>query len=236
MKKDEVTIKDIILSLRNHLAVILVVTVLLGAATYIYSSIFIPRQYTASVKLYAYSNLDRGSTTYISASEQEANRRLVDTYIVILKSNAILDEVSQRLEEDGLHYSASSIGGMISAASINNTEVFNVSVKSRDPQAAQKIANAVADVAQTRISEILEAGGVSVVDHAKLPVSPSAPNVKGNTLIGLLIGLFLSCLYAIIRDLYDTTVWSEEDLLRNCNIPVLGTIPKLESHEAYRKE
>lgn len=236
MRKDEVTIKDIFLSLRNHLAVILAVTVLFGAATYVYSYFFIPRQYTASVKLYAYSNLERGNASYISASEQEANRRLVDTYIVILKSNAILDEVSERLAEDGLNYSASTIGAMISAASINDTEVFSVSVRSRNPQAAQKIANTVADVAQTKISEILEAGGVSVVDHAKLPTSPSTPNVKGNTAIGLLIGLFLACIYAIIRDLYDTTIWSEEDVLKYCNIPVLGTVPKLESSESYRKE
>ena len=44
-------------------------------------------------------------------------------------------------------------------------------------------------------------------------------------------GLLLACVFFIIRALTDTTIWSEEDLAKQYDIPVLGSIPMLAAVE-----
>ena len=45
------------------------------------------------------------------------------------------------------------------------------------------------------------------------------------------MGLLLAGAIVVIRALTDTTVWSEEDLVKQYNIPVLGSIPQLAALE-----
>lgn len=78
---------------------------------------------------------------------------------------------------------------------------------------------------------MLKVGGVEVIDYAKYdpenPPSPSSPSMKKNLLIGFLAGFALSFLIFFIKDLYDTSINSEDDLAKEFNIPILGTVPKL---------
>jgi capsular polysaccharide biosynthesis protein len=55
--------------------------------------------------------------------------------------------------------------------------------------------------------------------------------VNRNTVTGVLIGILLASLFFVLRTLTNTTVWSEDDLTRQYDIPVLGTIPALANVE-----
>ena len=46
-----------------------------------------------------------------------------------------------------------------------------------------------------------------------------------NTLIGAAIGIILACLIAILLDLIDTTIKSDDDLAEIYKVPVFAEIP-----------
>ncbi len=236
MIRTEITIKDIFQALLRRIVFILLMVLVFGVASFVFTKIFVPESYTAIATLYAYSNLDR-SKIEISTSEQNASRQLVDTYTVLLKSDAVLGDVADTLAEKyDLHYSSSYLAGIVSAASKNETEVFEVRVLADSPEHAKLIADTVADVASVKIAEIVGSGGVKIVDYSKQPSAPTYPDTKDRTIAGGLLGLLVGCVVAILRMLFDTTFWTEEDLERQYHIPVLGTIPPLDDTDISSKK
>lgn len=79
------------------------------------------------------------------------------------------------------------------------------------------------------IKNITKTGSAEVVDRAVPRMNPSSPNIVVNTAIGILLGAFISILYTILYDLFDTRIKGEDDIRRHYKIPVLGSIPVLNS-------
>ncbi len=69
-----------------------------------------------------YSNTDSTGDS-ITSAELSASQELVNTYLVVLKSDAVLDEVIETLDLD---LTAADIRDMLSASSIDGTEAFYV--------------------------------------------------------------------------------------------------------------
>ena len=222
----EMDLQQIFFLIRRKIWLIVLYILVFGAAAYAISTYLIPPMYTATASLYVYNESTR--TDEVSTYDLNTSKQLVETYIVILKSNTVLDEVSRQLEGK---YSADEIREMLSASVINNTEAFEINITYEDPAVAQQIANAIVDVAPSEIIRVVKAGSVEVIDYAKLPTETSFPDVVQNTVVGLLIGLVLSILYVILRKMFDTVVHSEEDLVAAFTIPVIGVIPAMKNDE-----
>lgn len=225
-KEIEIDLRKIFLMLKKRIVFIILGTLITAVLSGCITEFFITPTYTASCTLYVYSNTDRVSTdSSIAQGEITASQQLVNTYIVVLESDFVLEEVAQNLN---LELTASQLRSMISCSQINETEIFKVTVSNESPALAADIANAIADVAPDAIVDTIKAGGVSVIDYAKVPSSPSSPNFKLNILIGALVGFAVSFVIFFIREIFDTTVNDQSDLEREFNnIPVIGTIPRL---------
>ena len=79
---------------------------------------------------------------------------------------------------------------------------------------------------------IVKASTVSknrIIDEALLPSSPIRPNRRRIVLAGIMLGLLLGIAYAFLRDFFDDTIKSEEDVRRLTAIPILGKIPHIRS-------
>ena len=235
MENNEISIADLFLSLRRHIVIILIVTLLFGLGSFAVTRFFITPSYTASAKMIAISNTDRTSGTYTSA-EHNAAVALVNTTAEIIKTSSILNEASERLRQQGLDYPVNTLQKMISISPENETEVFRLIVTGTKQKDVALIANTIAEVANERISVITEAGGTKMLEDATMPKSHSSPNVTRNTILGALVGFVLIVLVVILRDLYDNKIWTEEDLTSHFNYPVLGMIPQLSGEDETVKE
>ena len=111
---------------------------------------------------------------------------------------------------------------------------FKITVTSRDPREAAKIANTIADVLPDRVADIIDGCSVRLVDGAVVSTSKVSPDIAKNTGIGFIIGVLLACAIIIIMFLLDDTIYSEEYLLRAYDIPVLAKIPNLLEDEKDR--
>lgn len=215
----EIELKQILRFLWRKAWLIALVITIAGTAAFLVTRFLIVPQYTASIKMYVNNSTEANKV--ISSSDLSAAQSLVGTYITIIRSDIVLDEVSTHT---GLPYSAGEINGMITAGAINNTEVFLVSVTNPDPEAATEIANAIAETASDKIREIIGGSSVKIVDYAKVPSTPSTPDCLRNTALGGLIGLVLIVGLLLLLEVTDTRIKTESDLENVSGLPVLGAL------------
>lgn len=225
-KEINIDLRKIFYMMKGKLAYILLATVLLGAVAGCFTHFFIDPVYSSTVKMFVYSNPDRVSTnSSITGSEIDASKDLMGTYVDILESDTVMDKV---IEDLNLNISADGLKSMITPVIPDNTQVFRVTVKSTDPYLAAKIANSIAKVAPDEIVRIVKAGGVEIVDKAKVAKKPSSPNIKKNIMVGAIAGFVISFFAIFIYELFDTTITKATDLEREFEgIPILGVVPKL---------
>ena len=209
----EISLQEIAGILLHCLWLIAGATIMGALIAFLLTKAFITPQYAASASLYVYNTDNRES---ITQSDITTSQKLVETYIVIMQSDAVLNQVA---EESALGYSAKEIKEMFSASAINNTEVFQIVIKNPNPEHAQLLANTFLKVAPSEIIRVVKAGSVETVDEAALPTSPVSPNTVRNTLIGGLLGLLLSAAIVVLKEFLDTTIKTAEDIKKLTSIP-----------------
>lgn len=205
----------------------LILAAVLGAGAALAGTVlFVTPQYESSAMFYVNNgSLSIGNASLsLSAGDISASRGLVDTYIVILNTRETLNDV---IDYAGVDMTYEQLSGMISAAAVDDTEIFRVTVTHPDPETAQKLAGAIAHILPKRIDSIIESTSAQVVDSAIVPSAPSSPDYTQNTLIGFLIGLVLTVVVVVLRELFDITVRTEEDIDRVCQHPVLASVPDM---------
>ena len=230
MNKAELTVQDIIRSLFSHLLIIILAGILFGVGAWFYTSRYVPKMYRASITFYAVSNTQKTSQDSITSSEQTASRQLASTYSYIVKSNLVMKAASEELQKKGINYSFNALKGMTTVAT-TNTEIFTATISTSDRKNIKTIADTIADAVVLGISDIVASGEAKILDYAEEPTGPYEPNVRSRTISFALIGVLLASAIVIIHDVTDTTVWSEEDLAKRYNIPVLGSVPQIAAVE-----
>ncbi len=234
MEKQENTSKDYytidimhILKSLWHRAWIIVLSGLLAAVVgFSVASFAIAPTYSSHIKLYVNNtSFSLGSTSFsISASELSAAQSLVRTYGEILNSRSTLERI---INKAGVDYTWKDISGMISYAPSNQTEIMLVTVTAHDPYEASKIANTIAEVLPTRISEIVDGASMEVVDSAIPEMTKVAPSITRYTAIGLVLGIVISVAALTVIALMDDTIHDEDYVLKTYNYPILGKVPNL---------
>ena len=225
----EIDLQRLIGALLNKSVLIGIVAIICAVVTFLGTYFFISPRYQSAAMFYVNNNsLSLGEASLsISSADISASRGLVKSYIVILNTRETLNDV---IDYSGVDLTYSKLKNMITAESVDSTEIFRVVVTSRDPQEAEKIANAVAYILPKRISSIIEGTSAKIVDHAVVASKPSSPSYTKNTLAGFAIGLVLSAAWVVLQALMDITIRTEDDITQNCKNPVLASVPDMEVH------
>lgn len=203
------------------------VAILAASLTFLGTFFFVTPQYESSAMFYVNnSSLDIGNAIDVSTGDISASKELVESYIVILMTRTTLNEVIDYAEVD-LTYEE--LSKMIEASSVNSTEIFEVVVTTSNAVMSQEIANAIAQVLPRRIKTIIDGTSAEVVDAAIVPTKPSSPSYLMNTVIGFLLGMVLCVTVIILREIFDITIRTEEDITQNCPHPILTAVPDMAS-------
>ncbi|HID39522.1 MAG TPA: polysaccharide biosynthesis tyrosine autokinase [Calditrichaeota bacterium] len=87
---------------------------------------------------------------------------------------------------------------------------------------------------ETKIQAAAQNRNVYVIDKAIEPLAPVRPNKKLNMMLGMLIGLGLGVGIAFVREYFDNTIKSPEDL-EQLGLNVLASIPKIQMQKYDKK-
>lgn len=221
-----VKIDDFLRALRVGWLLILVAT-FGGALAGLGLSYLLPTKYAATVSMYVSASMSASPNGGAYEGAQLSQNR-IKSYLVLMSSHRVLDDVAQRLQ---LTESAESLASRISSSSPSDSVIINVSVFDRSPEGARAIANTVGAVfpdlvrqIEPKVSGNVPAVSVTVVDPAAIPMTPSSIGRPVLVAIGLLAGLVLGCLIALLRSAYDTSVRSIDELRELTSLPNLGSV------------
>lgn len=228
----EVDLRQILRVCLQKIWLILLSALVLGVAVYMYTVFFVTPQYQTSASFYVNNYAQTGESQKITSSDLATSQALVMTYVNIIKSDTVLEKV---IETAQLDMTPAQIRSIMTAESMDETELFRVYISHSDPYMAARIVNAIADVAPSEISEILVGSTTKVVDRAKVPTAPSSPNITQNAVIGALAGAVLAVIVIVLQTLMDVRIKGEEDIIAISTVPVLGVIPDFseESKASY---
>lgn len=184
------------------------------------SMFFLAPEYQSSTKVYILSKQQgEAAVTY---SDLQTATQLTSDYEQLVKSRYVMETVIADLKLD---LSAEDLVKSVAVTIPSGTRLLEISVTNGDPYLAQSIANRIREVAGKQIVDIMNIDAVNLVDEANLPLDPVSPNVKKNTLIGGLIGLFLSCAVIVLMYLGNDSIRSSADVENYLGLSVLGVIP-----------
>lgn len=219
----ELDLQELFKVLLKRAWIIVLCAIIVGASVMAYTVNFVVPLYKANVTIYVNNNTSK-DTAYISSSDLAVALRLVATYVNIIQSNTVLDKV---ISESGLPLTTDQLRRMITAEAVGETEMFEVTVTTPNPQMSADLANAIAAVAPGEITAIIEGSSAKIIDYARVPTKRSSPNYTTNTVIGAFIGAVLAILVIAVQHLLDLRVHNEEELTKICSVPVLGVIPDM---------
>ena len=220
-----IDVKRLLLIIWQRLWLILLSGVILASLAFGYAWMFVTPTYEASTQIYVNNQMNTDALGF-SSSQITAAQELAYTYMVILQSRNVLDDVAKKTD---LGYSYGELKSMIKASTVNSTEVFQVVVKCPDYKHAARIANAIADVLPAKIAAVVDGSSVRVVDYAVENPNQVSPNYQLYIIVGFLAGFVLCTLILVLLDVLDTTINSEDFLTRFYNeFPLLAVIPSTE--------
>jgi capsular polysaccharide biosynthesis protein len=133
-------------------------------------------------------------------------------------------EITKPSNKTKYHLSVDELKSMVTISSQQNSQVFSINVKSKDPKLAADVANEVADVFKDKIGGFMKINNVSIIDSAKANKKPVSPNTKLFTLAGLVVLGGLTFLYMLIKELADTTIKSPDEVSQLFGMTNLGVI------------
>lgn len=234
-KEIEIDLRRVLKALWKKAWLVVLAGVILAMAGFAYAYFFITPLYAANVKMYV--NNSFSDEPGVSSSQISAAQNLAHTYMTILVSRNVLDDVA---EQSGLPYTATQIRNMTDAVALNSTELFQVTVTCDNYKHAAIIANTIADVLPGKVEEIVTGTSVRVVDRA---VENAARVDAGYTRYGVIggaVGVVLTILVIAVADIMDTTIVSETYLTTVYGeTPLLAVIPGIDDpkssyYKSYR--
>jgi len=107
-----------------------------------------------------------------------------------------------------------------------NENSIEYSVLKRDAESNRQLyQDLLQRLKEAGVSAGLRSSNIRVVDVARTPTSPIAPNVRRNLMLGLLLGLGLGFGLAFVLESLDNTVHNLEEVGAISTLPALATIP-----------
>ncbi|RNI25190.1 polysaccharide biosynthesis tyrosine autokinase [Flexivirga caeni] len=186
------------------------------------------KEYTATAQALVASPTASGRNNAQNSSAAYSNGLVAQQRATVWANLATSQQVtSQVIRNEHLNETPGQLAGNISATVPQTSPIITVHATSTDPAKAKAIANSVVDVLTSYVQKADPDTGVAIknTSSAVLPSTPSYPKPAKLLPIGLLAGLIIGYLLALIQHRRDTRVRSTDDVEENLGAAVLGVIP-----------
>ena len=245
--KVNLSLKDLLNLIWKNLSLFIALAVLGGTIGFSLAKWAITPKYTSSFTMYVNGGKDSNDSRSLNLNEINAAQKMVNTYIVILQDNDVLQNVANQLSKEyskeflqqylsyvntaeGSQISVGSLKKLISLSAVNNTEVLQISAETPNAALSAKICSIISNIAPDVLTQVTKAGSVEVISKPSVATSPSSPKVSRYLLIGFAAGLFIAALIVFLREILDNKLRSSENLTTKYeNIALLGVVPNIDS-------
>ena len=203
---------------------IALVAIVAGALAFAYSAFIVKAEFTSTTRIYVV-NRNQGDKPGLTNQDLQAGSYLVKDYREIILSQDVLEKVTSNLKLD---LSPKDLAKKVKVTVPVDTRIVSISVNDRVPEEASRIANSLREVAAEKIISITRVSDVTTLEEARPAIAPSSPNIRRNTIIGLLGGAVFTVVAVLVVELVDTRVKRPEDIEDVMQIALLGVVPNLD--------
>lgn len=207
--------------LRKNIKKLITIPVIFMILSAIFTSLFVTPKYAASTQILV--NQKQIENNVVNPNNVQNSLQSVNTYAEIIKSPRILERVSKELD---YKYDVKELSSFVKVTNQSNSQIINVSIVTENAKVSAKIANKVAKVFAKEVLDIMDVDNVSVLSKASDTENKVAPNITNNMLLTGLAALGLTLLIIYLKHILDRRIKTEQDVLDELQLPVLGVIQK----------
>ena len=222
--KIEIDVVQVLKVLWKRKIMIALVAIATGALAFGFSSFVVKPQFTSTTRIYVV-NRNQGDKPGLSNQDLQAGSYLVKDYREIILSQDVLEKV---VVEQGLKFDAKALAKKVQVTVPADTRIVSISVRDGNPDEASRIANTLREVAAQKIISVTKVSDVTTLEEARPALSPSSPNIRRNTILGVGVGAGIVILLALTVEVLDDRVKRPEDIEEVMHLSLLGVIPNLE--------
>ncbi|HGK9447938.1 TPA: capsular polysaccharide biosynthesis protein [Streptococcus pneumoniae] len=219
----EIDVFQLFKTLWKRKLMILIVALVTGAGAFAYSTFIVKPEYTSTTRIYVV-NRNQGDKPGLTNQDLQAGSYLVKDYREIILSQNVLEKVATNLKLD---MPTKTFASKVKVTVPTDTRIVSISVKDKQPEEANRIANSLREVAAEKIVAVTRVSDVTTLEEARPATTPSSPNVRRNSLFGFLGGAVVTVIAVLLIELLDTRVKRPEDVEDVLQIPLLGVVPDL---------
>lgn len=223
-----INLLDIIYILRKNVFKMFVVGLAAAIVMFCYTKT-IPPVYQSNAKMVLKVITSESLTTY---SDVQIAVGLVNDCVEIIKSRQLMQEVIDKL---GLDYTPDVLLSNISITVPADTRVLRLSVNDTDPETAQKIAEAVCELAESSVASSVGVDSIKTFERPSTPIYPVSPNVYKNTILGAIFGALVVAAFEIVKMLLNNRIYTPDDVENQFGLSVFASIPYIGEDDGLKR-
>lgn len=222
MEEQVIRLDELFEALKKRWVMIVCITLIATMVSVIISFFVIKPQYEASTKVFI--GKEAAEENAYNQGDVTMYQQLMQTYSETIKTK---DLVSKALAEVNLKLSPEEVLSNVTVVTVANTQILEIKYRSNSPTEAKLVVSGISSEFVKTSKELVPNGNIKIIESVELPENPVSPNKTMNIAIAFLLGLFTGVGLALLLEFLDNTFKNKEQLERELDIPVLGSIPKV---------
>lgn len=218
----EIDLLELLSVLLANLRWIVLAVLFCAAGAFFYTQHFVTPMYRSTGSLYVVSSRD----SVINLSDFQMGNYLASDYEKVVYTWEVLQQTRENLN---LPYTQEALRSMIFVNNPQNTRILEITVQSAIPREAANIANQLMLVVSDYVQNVMETEKPNILSEAQVPTVRHSPSKTRNTMLGGVLGGFLSVLVIFIVFMLDDKIKTPDDILKYTGIPTLAIVPRMES-------
>ncbi len=223
MEEQVISLGEILEVLKKRWKLILIVTLFATLVSGLVSFFLISPKYEASTKLFI--GKEAGAEAGYDQSEIAMYQKLMKTYSEAIKTR---DLVGRAIKVANSNLTEDEVLKKLTVVTVADTQILQIKIDDKDPTMAATMVQAITNEFVTTSKVLVPNGNIKVIESVKVPEIPVSPNKKMNIAIAFLLGLMVSVGVSFLLEFLDNTYKNREQLEKELDIPVIGTIPHIE--------
>lgn len=234
-ENQQISIKDLFLLFWNHIILLIIMLVVGAASAYAYTTFAIAPQYSSHISMYVQTYTD--ITNENSYNDISKSKQLINTYIQVLKDDAVMTSVGEELLKsfdtetlsgsfamsDG-RIKPSSLASCISISTVTDTSAITIVATTKNAELSAAVCNELCKQANYFTDKAIGVGEIKSIDTAKVYPNPVSPNKIKNTALGGIALMMIAAFVIFIIDFFDNTIKGSEYLSKKYKKAILGEI------------
>ena len=225
MEEQEIRLDEIFDALKKRWLMIVSITLTAAIIAAVLSFFVIKPKYEASTKLFI--GKEEAESQGYSQNDVTMYQKLMKTYTATIKTK---DLVEKALGSSNSEVNIKNVLENLTVTSLTDTQILEVKYKSIDPIEAKNVIEEITDEFIETSKKLVPNGNIQIIESVELPEKPVSPNKKMNIAIAFALGLMVGVGLSLLLEFLDNTFKTKEQVERELEIPVIGTIPQVKEY------